>query len=98
MRGSKFRRVDQILADLRDWGFNTLGFHNALPRPLFRDRICFCEPVRPIGITPYFPNAERPDVFSTEIATRIEQGAKDVCATYRGEPNLLGYVSETRPS
>jgi hypothetical protein len=89
--------VDQILRDLRDWGFNTLGFHNSLPRPLFRDRIYFCEPVRPIVTTPYFPNAERPDVFSAEVAARIEKGARDVCTAYRDDLNLLGYIYNDRP-
>ena len=89
--------VNRLLADLDDWGFSALGFHNRLPRPLFKDRIAFSEPVVPYWITPYGRPAEYVDVFSRQVGDRIAETARDVCLAFKNEPNLLGYAYNDRP-
>jgi hypothetical protein len=89
--------VNQIIADLQDWGMSALGFHNGLPRPLFKDRLFFFQPVNSYWLTPYGRPAEYPDVFSEAVAGRIDRTAREVCQTYRDEPNLIGYVYNDRP-
>lgn len=89
--------IGRVLANLEDWGFNSLGFHTPVPSELYAHRIAYLATVHPISVTSYLPTLEYADVFAPEVAARMDSGVREVCAAARNEPNLLGYAYSDRP-
>ena len=99
----------QFNAALRDWflqtckefGFNTVGVHNALhivnsPQP----RIPYMRPIRFIDVPhwrPDVPDENFWDVFSPEFVQHCNQLAKEQAAPLKDDPYLLGYAMTDCP-
>jgi hypothetical protein len=89
------RWMDEVLADMRDWGFNTLGMHT--PRPtmaaLGGANVYYLPSIRVARIDgPLEASAaEKPDVFSENFVAKVEATAKAVCADCAHDPRVLGY-------
>jgi hypothetical protein len=84
-----------LLKTCADYGFNTLGVHNALqvvntPRPVMP----YMQPIKFVD-TPHWkkdiPDENFLDVFSPEFAARCDKLAKEIAAPLKEDPFLLGY-------
>lgn len=84
-----------LIQTCEDYGFNTLGVHNALtmtntPKPI----LPYMQPIKFVE-TPHWkteiPDENFLDVFSPEFATRCDKLAKEVAAPLKDDPYLIGY-------
>ena len=94
--GAGARKFTQgVLANLSDWGFNTLGYHTTLPSSLFRTAVAYCPLARPISLSRL--DAEFVDVFAADVAARIDTGIRAIVEPARDEPNILGWYFNDVP-
>lgn len=87
------RWMNEVLADMRDWRFNTLGMHTPWPTlaALPRTNVYHLPSIRAARIDGASGSVEKPDVFSEDFAARAEAAAKAVCANCARDPFVLGY-------
>jgi hypothetical protein len=86
---------DWFLRICRDYGFNTVGVHNALtilnrPRPA----VPYMQPIRFVDIPHWksdIPDGSFLDVFSPEFEAHCDRLAKEIAAPLRKDPFLVGY-------
>lgn len=84
--------ADRIVANLREWGFNTAGYHH--PREI-RDRMPFFADTY-LARVPFFdPKPRYHDVFATGRAVRTP--IRQMCAPVKSNPNLVGYFWTDTP-
>src|SRR5687767_13347075 len=65
------RWAKQVLADLKDWGFDALGYHTGLPPATYRRTFPYIQALRPVTVTPW-ARLERPDVFAPGFEKRVD--------------------------
>ncbi|GAB6167097.1 hypothetical protein JCM19992_30970 [Thermostilla marina] len=85
----------------REWGFNTVGVHNALaivntPEPV----LAYMRPIRFVDIPHWkseVPDDSFLDVFSDEFARHCDRLAAELAAPLREDPYLLAYAMTDCP-
>jgi hypothetical protein len=90
-----------FLQTCREWGFNTVGVHNALslvnsPRPAMP----YMLPIHFVDIPhwkPEIPDNAFRDVFSDEFARHCDHMAKKLASPARNDPFMLGYAMTDCP-
>jgi len=89
--------MESVFADMRDWGFNSLGMHTSpeLNVDLYRRGAYYLAWVKPAKIDGWMEGRgsgpEKPDVFSGEFEAKSDEAAKRACGLCAEDPNLLGY-------
>ncbi|MCX7011825.1 MAG: SGNH/GDSL hydrolase family protein [Candidatus Sumerlaeota bacterium] len=87
--------MEEVFADMHDWGFNALGMHvpGSIDPALYRSRVYSLPSVHAARIEGLMRNnaLETPDVFSEAFAARVESTAKAVCEACADNPLVLGY-------
>jgi hypothetical protein len=90
-----------FLQACRDYGFNTVGVHNALtivnrPKPA----VPYMQPIKFVDIphwkTP-IPDENFHDVFSPDFSTRCDRMAGEIAAPIKDDPFLIGYTMTDCP-
>lgn len=84
-----------LIQTCKDYGFNTLGVHNALrvtntPKPI----LPYLQPIKFVDVPHWkgdIPDENFLDMFSDEFAARCDQLAKEFAAPLRDDPYLIGY-------
>lgn len=85
--------ADKIAANLRGWGFNTVGYHHP---PELREQMPFIADTY-LAWVPYFePKPRYPDVFGG-YASAVRHAIHDMCAPVKSNPNLVGYYWTDTP-
>lgn len=90
-----------FLGTIREYGFNTVGVHNALPvlnRPT--PAVPYLQPIVFLDIPhwrPLVPDTNFQDIFAPEFAAHCERLAKQIAAPLKDDPFLLGYAMTDCP-
>lgn len=90
-----------FLETCREYGFNTVGVHNALatlnsPAPA----VPYLQPIVFLDIPhwrPVVPDTNFHDVFAPEFAARCDRLAREIAAPLQDDPFLLGYAMTDCP-
>ncbi|MEN6578535.1 MAG: hypothetical protein ABFD90_19475 [Phycisphaerales bacterium] len=77
------------------WGMNTVGNWSSLRASEDGQRKVYVVSLRTPRMDPYYLGM--PDVYSDELAQRIDQTAASQCAQHRSDPWLLGYFLGNEP-
>lgn len=84
----------KIVSDLREWGFNTAGYHSPLSMldhlPAMRDSY-------PAAVSYWMGKPVYPDVFDPAYRKNVEKHLEDICGPVRHHPNLIGYCWTDTP-
>jgi hypothetical protein len=84
--------LTRVRTDMRQWGFNTFGYHTLAPRDMLGSGLYHVQRAGAYGIEPYRRNPVRPDLFSPACAAEIERRVAQVCTLSRTDPFCLGYA------
>lgn len=90
-----------FLQTCQDYGFNTVGVHNALQilnRP--EAAVPYLQPIRFVDIPHWktaVPNENFLDVFAPSFASHCDKLAKEIAAPVKDDPFLLGYTMTDCP-
>ena len=102
--------TDAVRADLRDWGFNTIGWtqevvarHRDHSPPwrqadYARAGLPYCHLIRFTEMEMWNRLARFPDVFSDEFADWCDALARDCCVDMAEDPYLIGYFYSDIPA
>ena len=91
------RWLSRVRADMKQWGFNTFGYHTLAPRDMLGGGMYYVQRAGAYGIEPYRRNPVLPDLFSTECEAEIRRRVAQICAVSRTDPYCLGYAFADRP-
>ncbi|MFC5407334.1 hypothetical protein [Cohnella soli] len=80
----------KVQADMKEWHFNTLGYHTSVPRAYLKETdLSYIVPIRDNSLEDY---RTFPDVFSKEFSDSLDKLVKSVCDEHKLASNLLGYA------
>ena len=84
----------KIAADLRDWGFNSAGYHSP---PALLDHLPYFQDCYPAAISYWMGAPAYPDPFDPAWQRAVEDLLERTCAPVRDHPNLVGYYWTDTP-
>jgi hypothetical protein len=84
--------AERIVANLREWGFNTVGYHHP---PEIRSRMPFFVDTYLAWIPFFDPKPRYHDVFA--VARAVRTPIRQMCEHVKSNPNLVGYFWTNAP-
>jgi hypothetical protein len=84
----------KIVSDLRNWGFNTAGYHSPLT---MLDHMPFMRDSYPAAISYWMGEPAYPDVFDPAYRRQVQEQLERLCAPVRDHANLIGYYWTDTP-
>ena len=92
--GSRRLFAERVIADLRELGFNTAGYHHTAE---FRELMPFIADTF-LAWIPYFdPHPRYFDVFSQGFIAGMRRQIGQMCSAAKANPNLIGYYWTDTP-
>lgn len=94
--GNLARAADHVVATLRGWGFNFVGYDCP---PVLRDRMPFAVGFQQTATSGVFMNGKPryADVFAPEFAASLDQRVRKFCEPLKNNRLLLGYYQVDLP-
>lgn len=97
------RWIDRQVQTCHELGFNSFGkhTHSSIDPKLYQDDVYYVASLETAPLAGWQERrgrGPRPDVFSDEFATHVEQRVADICGKHKDQPKLLGYLYTDIPS
>lgn len=92
--GDWARLARKIVSDLREWGFNSAGYHN---HPEMMSLIPSMQDMYPAPVSYWMGRPTYPDVFDPRYRDEVNRLALAICAHLREHTNLMGYYWTDTP-
>lgn len=93
--GADWRRAcATVAANLRDWGFNTVGYHHPVE---MRELMPFMAEVYLAQVAYWMPHVRYVDVFSPSYPKAVSNLVRRMVSAVKAIPNLVGYYWTDTP-